>query len=332
MFIYFCIGITTFLIGALLSYVICKINFSKKTNLSFMLNDLKNTIEKFEYQNLQNTKEVKDSIKEAEHLAKLLTTNQNLKGKFGEDCLESIIKFCYPNENIHYIKQFNSTNSDGKQVKPDFLIKLPNNKAIAIDCKLNLEKYIDYKECNEKELSKIKKNEFIKDINNTINLLSNKKYETIDSINQTDFILMYIPLEPVITTIYTDNDFSGVIKNAIEKNIIIVGNSSVLTTLKLVKSLWAQEKQEKNIEKIVDLAQNIYDYIAKHSQNLYEIKQTLEENTNRFNKEYEKLTKSNILFKKIEELKEYGISASNKKIGKNLIELEINKDFLDIKK
>lgn len=329
MLINIAICILSFIVGLICEYIYLKLKHRKKNDLTLMLNQLKNSIEKFEIQNNQNTIEVKETIKEAEHLAKMLTTNQNLKGKFGEDCLENIIKFCYPNENIHYIKQFNSVNSEGKNIKPDFLINLPNNKAIAIDCKLNLEKYIEFKECNDKELSKIKKNEFIKDLNNTIAQLSNKKYETMMGCNQTDFILMYVPLEPIITLIYTDNDFIGVVKNALEKNIIIVGNSSVLTTIKLVKTLWAQNTQEKNIEKIIQNAQSIYNYIAKHSQNLFEIKKLLEENTRKFNLEYEKLTQQNEFFKKIEELREYGVQTTNKKIGKNLIEVEINKDFLN---
>ena len=43
---------------------------------------------------------------------------------------------------INYIKQYTTQNSEDKQIKPDYLIKLPNNKSILIDCKLNLEKYI----------------------------------------------------------------------------------------------------------------------------------------------------------------------------------------------
>ena len=96
-----------------------------------------------------------------------------------------------------------------------------------------------------------KKKELIADINSTVNSLANKKYETAKNLIQPDFILMYIPLESVLTLIYTDSDFLSVVKNANEKNIIIVGNSSILTTLRLVNLLWAQNKQQENIENII---------------------------------------------------------------------------------
>lgn len=268
-------------------------------------------------------KAVKDTLKDAKALTKALTTNQNLKGQFGEDCLEAVIKTCYPDKDINYIKQFITKNEDGNEIKPDYLINLPNNKSILIDCKLNLDKYLEY----TKKQNALTKNEFIKDMCSTINSLSNKKYQTSVDIVQSDFVLMYIPLESVITLIYTDKDFLNIVKYANEKNIIIVGNSSILTVLRLTKMLWAKDKQNKNMENIVLSAQYIYDFMAQHSNALADMKKVLEENNERFDKEYKKLTSSKI-FDKIEELKNYGIEAQKHKVGRKNEELNINSDFL----
>lgn len=318
------------IIGIFIGLIISFIIFRKKNDIELIsyLKEFKASIDDYKFKTELNTKEVQNAIKDASKLAKTLTTNQNLKGQFGQDCLEAILKACYPNENINYIKQFSSQNEDGKEIRPDFLVKLPNDKSILIDCKVNLDKFIEYKESLDTPLVEDKKQELIKDLNNTINLLSNKKYETA-LINQPDFILMYIPLEPVLTLIYTDSDFISVIKNAIKKNIIIVGNSSVLTTIKLTKTLWAQDTQEKNIDNIIFIAQKIYDIIAQHSQNLYEMKNILEENNNRFKKEYEKITQNNSFFKCVEELRNCGIQAANKRTGKKLSEVKIHDDFLN---
>jgi len=323
---YIGIGLISFAIG----FIVAMIVFKKKNNdyaLYSMLNEFKKSIDDYKNQTIINSKEINQAIKVASDLTKTLTTNQNLKGQYGEDCLEAIIKTCYPNENINYIKQYKTQNEENKEIKPDFVINLPNNKSILIDCKLNLDKYIEYKNSDTEEIAQNRKNEFIKDLNSTINLLSNKKYETAKNLNQSGFILMYIPLEPILTLIYTDKDFLSVIKNASEKNIIIVGNSSILTTIKLTKLLWAQNSQEENIEKIINIAQSIYEYISIHTQNLYQIKKTMEENTLSLNKEYEKMAK-NKLFNLTEELRTYGIQSINKKQGKKLNEIKIHGDFL----
>lgn len=321
------IGLISFISGFLIALIFCK---KKNTDygLYAILNDFKKSIDEYKNQTEINTKEINSAIKTASSLTRILTTNQNLKGQYGQDCLEAVLKACYPNDNINYIKQYKTFNQENKEIRPDFLINLPNNKSILIDCKLNLEKYIEYKENEETELKENKKSEFIKDLNTTINLLANKKYETAQDLNQADFILMYVPLEPVLTLIYTDKDFLSVIKNANEKNIIIVGNSCVLTTIKLVKLLWAQELQEKNIEKIINIAQNIYEYIAQHAQNLYKIKQLADENMQNITKEYEKIANNNKLFKLTEELRAYGIQTNSRKEGRKLSEIKIPNNFL----
>ncbi len=319
------------LILSFLSGVIFSMLFLRRKNnseLFVLLNDFKKSIDNFNTTSKINTNEVKTAIKDASSLARALTTNQNIKGRFSEDCLETIIKTCYPDKNIHYIKQYISRNEDDKEIKPDFLVKLPNNRAILIDSKLNLEKYIEYTQNDVENLETVKKQNFIRDLNNTINNLSNKKYQSAKDTIQPDFILMYVPLEAVLTLIYTDNDFISVVKNAHDKNIIIVGTSGVLTTIRLVKMLWAQELQNKNTENIVNIAKNIYSLIALHSQALFRMKTTLEQSTVDFIKEYDKIAKNSALFTQIETLREYGIQIDSRKNGRKLDEIKIHSDFL----
>ena len=322
-----------FLLGLVISflcgYLTAKLSqkFNKEDKLSYVLEQFKNEIKNLAQKNDINTHEFKNMLYETAKLAKSLTTNQNLKGNFGEDCLEAVLRACFPNKNINYIKQLETYNEENKKIKPDYVVYLPNNKSIIIDCKLNLEKFIEFSNASD-EYKIDKKNELIKDLNSTINNLSNKKYESAISLEQCDFILMYIPLESLISYIYTDGDFISVIKNAQEKNIIIVGNSSIITIIRLVSTLWANYAQEKNIDKIINTAGEIYNLLALHSINLSNMKNTLNNLNDTFNKEFDKLQSDNKLFCAAEELRNYGIQAQNKKQGKKLNEIKIDEAFL----
>ena len=328
---YFIVGSVSFFVGFLVALLIAFFIFKRKNDdatLYLMLKDFKNSIDEYKNQTMINTNEVNNAIKTASNLVSALTTNQNLKGQFGEDCLESILKVCYPNENINYFKQYRVVNAENKEIRPDFVVDLPNNKSILIDCKLNLDKYLEYTDNINTDFVATKKAEFIKDLNETINSLSNKKYETAQGISQPDFVLMYIPVESIVSLIYTDNDFISVIKNANEKNIIIVGNSSVLTVIRLVRLLWAADAQDRNIEKIVSIAQNIYNLVATHSVKLAQVKNLMMQGLEIFNKEYDKIS-SDKLFRITQELKDCGISSSSKREGKKLVNVSIHQDFLD---
>ena len=236
------------------------------TPVNNLLKEFKQAIENYQKAHFEESVEIKNAIATAEKYAKALTTSQNSKGEFGEDWLEQILKFANLQENIHYTKQFVS---DG--AKPDFVVNLPDDKHIIIDSKVILKNFIEYMQSEDESLKKA----FINDLTNCITSLSVKNYEEIEKLNQPGFILMYIPVETCVNLIYTDFDFRKVIELANSRNIIIAGTSSLLVTLRLVNHLWASQIQYNNMQNIIKVGENLYNYIALHAQNLQNIQHLL---------------------------------------------------------
>lgn len=287
-----------------------------------LLKEFKDSIDSYQKAHEIESLEIKNAISTAEKYAKALTTNQNLKGEFGEEWLEQILKFANLEENVHYTKQFVS---DG--VKPDFLIKLPEDKHLIIDSKVILKNFIEYKQLDDDSIKKV----FISDLNTCVNTLAKKNYEDIPNTNQPGFILMYIPIEACVNLIYTDYDFRGVIENANSKNIIIVGSSSLLVTLRLVNQLWASRICYDNVQNIIKVGESLYNNIAVHSQRLLNIQQTIEKASESIQTEINrfKLKNNGSIFKDAEKLKEFGIESKNIKSGRKLSENSIQSEFLE---
>lgn len=287
-----------------------------------LLKEFKDSIDSYQKAHEIESLEIKNAISTAEKYAKALTTNQNLKGEFGEEWLEQILKIANLEENVHYTKQFVS---DG--VKPDVLVKLPDDKHLIIDSKVILKNFIEYRQADDENIKKI----FISDLNTCINNLAKKNYEEIPNTRQPGFILMYIPIETCVNLIYTDYDFRGVIENANSKNIIIVGTSSLLVTLRLVNQLWASRIRYDNVQNIIKVGESLYNNIAVHSQRLLNIQQAIEKASESIQTEINrfKLKNNGSIFKDAEKLKEFGIESKNIKTGKKLSENSIPSEFLE---
>lgn len=287
-----------------------------------LLKEFKDSIDSYQKAHEIESLEIKNAISTAEKYAKALTTNQNLKGEFGEKWLEQILKIANLEENVHYTKQFVS---DG--VKPDVLVKLPDDKHLIIDSKVILKNFIEYRQADDENIKKI----FISDLNTCINNLAKKNYEEIPNTRQPGFILMYIPIETCVNLIYTDYDFRGVIENANSKNIIIVGTSSLLVTLRLVNQLWASRIRYDNVQNIIKVGESLYNNIAVHSQRLLNIQQAIEKASESIQTEINrfKLKNNGSIFKDAEKLKEFGIESKNIKTGKKLSENSIPSEFLE---
>ena len=287
-----------------------------------LLKDFKDSIDNYQKSHQMESLEIKNAISTAEKYAKALTTNQNLKGEFGEDWLEQILTFVNLQENVHYTKQFTSTD-----VKPDFLINLPNDKHLVLDSKVILKNFIEYQQTEDESY----KNAFLTDLTNCINSLAKKNYEDIPQTNQPGFILMFIPIESCVNAIYTDYTFKKAVELANAKNIVIVGTASLIVTLRLINQLWASKIRYDNVQNIITVGENLYNNIALHAQNLLNIQSAIEKTSSCIQTEINRFkTRGNgSIFKEAEKLRDFGIESRNSKSGKKIVENSIPKEFLE---
>ena len=289
--------------------------------LNTILKDFKDSIDNYQKSHKEESLEIKNAISIAEKYAKALTTNQNSKGEFGEKLLEQTLNFANLKENVHYTKQF----SQGA-TKPDFIIYLPENKHLIIDSKVILKNYLEYRETE----TECDKKAFLNDLTTCINQLGNKHYEQIENTHQAGFILMYIPIESCVNLIYTDPDFRKILELANAHNIIIIGTSSIIVTLRLVANLWTTKNSYDNIKNIIETGEKLYNNIATHAQNLLTIQSAIENASKSINSEINRFKEKNngSIFKEAEKLHEFGIEAKNTKSGKKFIENKIPEEFL----
>ena len=239
------------------------------------LGEFKEKVEKFNISGVENTTKIVEQIgnleknnkiieKEAKNLVEALTKNQNTKGSYGENLLDTILQSCGMREGIHYTKQFVTKSANLKDdelhtVRPDVVINLPDDRHLIIDSKVTLSSYLDYIEDN----SKI--NEFKSEVKKRISDLANKNYQNAGDLSQPDFVLMYMPVESSVNLLYEDTDL---INLAYKSNIIIVGTSSLLTTIRLVNQLLAQQKQSESVNKIVSAGTNLYETFVQFCEDL----------------------------------------------------------------
>ena len=147
---------------------------------------------------IKNLKELNTKISlEANNLTNALKGQSKIQGDWGEMILESILEKSHLRKDYEYFIQNSYKDENQRVLRPDVVVKLPNNKDIVIDSKLSLNSYIDFVNQDEKSA----KDEAFKRLNisikNHIKDLSSKSYENLQGLNSLDFVLMFIPIEEV---------------------------------------------------------------------------------------------------------------------------------------
>ncbi len=301
----------------------------KLAPLAKELGEFKTKVENFNTTGEKNTAALIEKIaslekssaeitKEANLLANALTTNQNVKGAYGEGLLDTILQSCGMKEGLHYTKQFVSSSIGEDEVshtvRPDVVLNLPDNRHLIIDSKMTLTSYLEFMQ-DQEQLPKFKA-----EVKKRIIDLSEKNYQHAGDLYQPDFVLMYIPIENSLHFLYEDTEL---INRAYRANVIIVGTSSLLTTIRLVTQLMAQQKQQESVNNIVQAGTNLYETFSKFCEDLLDVKKRFEAVNLQFNKTINRFQRGNkhnpSLFSQVEALRDFGIT-TNKEIPPELLE------------
>lgn len=276
-------------------------------NISNILNPLKEKIRDFEKQ-VQETyeKETRDKASLKQELSILREMNKQMsedakkltlalkgdtkaQGDWGEIQVERILERAALEEGVHYDKQVSFKDDDNNNVRPDFIVYLPDNKNFIIDSKVSLTAYNNYFNESDENKKQTYLNEHIKSIKSHIDELSKKNYQGLN-INTPDYVFLYLALEPALTlALQTD---INLFDYAIQKNIVLVSTTTLLATMRTVSFIWKQENQKKNVIEIATESGKLYDKFVGFIDSMTNVGKSLDVSKEQYVEAMKKLYKS----------------------------------------
>ncbi len=299
---------------------------TNKKNIDEILNPLKERIKIFEKKvddaydkELRDKISLKEEVKklyelnnkistEAQNLTKALKGDIKKQGNWGEVILERVLERSGLSRGREYEREVVSENNDGKQIRPDVIIYLPEEKHIIIDSKVSLIAYERYVNANSEEEKEVAVKEHINSLKGHIRGLSEKHYQSSKSFNTPDFVLMFIPIESSFALAVKQDQ--EVFNFAWENKIVIVSPSTLLATLKTIASIWKQEYQNRNVIEIARQGGALYDHFVSFCTDMQKIGKKLDEANLTYNTTYKKLAegKGNLI-RRAEKMRELGAKA-----------------------
>lgn len=256
----------------------------------------------------------------AQNLADALKGEQKTQGNWGELALERILEMSGLQEGVEYEKQATLRDEHNQMLRPDFLIKLPDNKHVVVDSKVSLTAFERYINAENDEIRKQALKDHLVSINTHVKQLGDKNYSHIEGLQTPEFVLLFIPMEASFAMAIKEEP--DIYSRAWEKRVVIVTPSTLLATLKTIESIWKQERQNANAAKIAIEAGRLYDKFVGFLDDLKKIEKNQTDLAKNYNEAFRKLSEGpgNIVGK-IELLKNLGAKAS-KRIDPNLLEEE----------
>ncbi len=304
-----------------------KFTDQNRTNISELLNPLKERIEKFEEkveksskeslqwnsalrEQLNHLKELNQQVtREAENLTKALKGDSKRQGNWGEMQLEAILDKAGLEKDIHYYKEQNFKSEDGRNQRLDYIIRLPDDKFLVLDSKVSLTAYSEYFEAEEETDQQRALKRHMDSIYGHIKTLSERNYQNLYEINQPDYIMMFVANEPALSVALRED--SSLYERALDKNIALVSTSTLLATLRTISYIWKQDLQNRNALEIARQAGALYDKFTSFTDDLVKVGKHLEQTQGSYREAVKKLYdgKDNLI-RKTERLRELGAKTS----------------------
>ncbi|PHN08548.1 DNA recombination protein RmuC [Flavilitoribacter nigricans] len=249
---------------------------------------------------------------DANNLATALKGENKTQGDWGEVQLEMLLERAGLARDIHYQTQTSFRDEDGRQKRPDFIINLPDNKHLIIDCKVSLTAYERFFQASKDEKRKKYLRQHIDSLRSHIKDLSGKNYQQLYQINSPDYLLLFVPIEPAFGIALQED--SSLFNEALDQNIVIVTTSTLLATMRTVSYIWKQEKQKRNVLEIARQSGLLYDRFVSFIDDLKAVGLRLDSAQGAYHDAMRKLTDGkkygDTLVGRAERIRELGAKAS----------------------
>jgi len=254
---------------------------------------------------------------EANNLTRALKSQSKTQGRWGEMILESILERSGLRKDEEYFMEHQlldeqgkplRSDSEGKKMRPDAVIKYPDNRSVIIDSKVSLNAFTRYMDETDPDQQKRELADHVEAVKSHVVELSGRGYDDYDK--ALDFVMMFIPSEPAyIAALQGDPELWNY---AYDRRILLLNPTNLITSLKLIVDLWKREYQNRNAQQIAERGAKLYDKFVGFVENLQDIDKHLDKAKTAYSESYKQLTTGNDnLVLQAEKLKKLGVK--NKK-------------------
>jgi len=210
---------------------------------------------------LENLRRLNQQVtEEASNLTKALKGDKKIQGDWGEQKLEILLERSGLRKGVEYEAQRAYKSLDGDNLRPDFVVYLPEGKHIIIDSKVSLVDYAAYVAVDEPEARQMHLAAHVAAIRAHIKSLSGKRYPDLVGLESPDFTLMFIAIEPAYLAA-AEHDQS-LFQDAYDARVALVTATTLMPILKVIDNLWTLQRRNKSTQELAAQASRVADKLG----------------------------------------------------------------------
>lgn len=261
---------------------------------------------------------------EAHNLSTALRGSSKAQGDWGEFILRDLLEKAGLHEGEQYSFQqaFSGVESESgtkaRTPRTDVIVFLPGGRHLIIDSKVSLTAYTDWVNTETVEERKAAVRRHLASVREHVDELAERKYQKLPKLESPDFVVMFIPIEPAfLEALREDEDLWHY---AYQKEVLLVGPTTLLFVIRIVDNLWQQELQARSVKDVMNRGAELYDKFVGFVSDLEAVGKSLHGADLSYNNAMKKLSEGRgNLIRQVELLKELGVRPG-KSLPRNLLD------------
>ena len=202
-----------------------------------------------------------------------------VRGQWGELTLKRIAELAGMMNHCDFYEQ--KRGEADNRMRPDMVVRMPEQREIIIDAKTPLEAYLNATQTDNETIRKEALLKHARNVRERMRELASKAYWNQFS-SSPDFVVLFIPGEQFLSAALEQDP--QLLEDALQNKVILATPTSIVALLRAVAFGWRQLAVAENAEKIQEIGEQLYHRLATFTEHLHKLGRNLDASVAQFNK------------------------------------------------
>lgn len=220
--------------------------------------------------------ELKD---ETVRLARALSKPE-VRGAYGEIQLRRVAELAGMRAYCDFDEQASQRDDQGRLLRPDMIVRLPNDRMIVVDAKANLQAFLEAAGAKTPEEAELCFDRFARHVDEQVTALSKKQYWA-EFDGSPEFVVMFVPGDQYVDAALSRR--ADLIERAAQQNVILASPSTLIGLLRAVAVGWREKRLDEQAKELFELGKQLHERAVAAMTHVVSLGKAIQQAAQRYN-------------------------------------------------